>query len=299
MSVTYPGRSMPATLTSRSKASPCRSNRSATTRRRASSSVTSSSTTSASRPIWARVLSAPSVSMSPSATVAPASASATATARPSPLAAPVTSATRPASSVVPAMCPRSPRRRAAGAPRLGPPWPSSGRVAVRTYIGRMIFSRAKTQPVTAEGALAGRPEPGYRIPEVHAVNGNRIQPPFPEGLQTAVFGAGCSWGVQKVFWETPGVYSTAAGYAGGFTPNPTYKEVCSARTGHTEVVLVVFDPAVTSYDRLLTEFWEEHDPIQAMRQGNDVGTQYRSAIYTQGPEQEAAAKASRDLSRSG
>jgi len=118
----------------------------------------------------------------------------------------------------------------------------------------MFFSRAKTRPVTAEDALVGRSEPSSRIPEVHAVNGNRIQPPFAEGLQTAVFGAGCSWGVEKVFWETPGVYSTAAGYAGRFTPNPTYEEVCSARTGHTEVVLVVFDPAVTSYDRLLTEF---------------------------------------------
>jgi len=159
----------------------------------------------------------------------------------------------------------------------------------------MFFSRAKTQPVTAEDALAGRPAPSYRIPEVHAVNGNRIQPPFPEGMQTAVFGAGCFWGVEKVFWETPGVYSTAAGYAGGHTPNPTYDEVCSARTGHTEVVLVAFDPAVISYERLLKEFWEEHDPTQGMRQGNDVGTQYRSAIYTQSPEQEAAAKISRDL----
>ncbi len=159
----------------------------------------------------------------------------------------------------------------------------------------MLFSRAKTQPVTAEDALAGRSQPSYRVAETHAVNGNRIQPPFPDGMQTAVFGAGCFWGVEKVFWETPGVYSTAAGYAGGHTPNPTYEEVCSARTGHTEVVLVVFDPAVISYERLLKEFWEEHDPTQGMRQGNDIGTQYRSAVYTQGPEQEAAAKLSRDL----
>lgn len=159
----------------------------------------------------------------------------------------------------------------------------------------MFFSRAKTQLVTAADALTGRSEPLPGIPEVHAVNGNRIQPPFPEGLQTAVVGAGCFWGVEKVFWETPGVYSTAAGYAGGHTPNPTYEEVCSARTGHTEAVLVVFDPAVLSFDRLLKEFWEEHDPTQGMRQGNDVGTQYRSAIYTQGPEQEAAATVSRDL----
>ena len=159
----------------------------------------------------------------------------------------------------------------------------------------MFFSRAKTQPVTADDALTGRSDVLPGIPEVHAVNGNRIQAPFPDGMQTAVFGAGCFWGVEKVFWETPGVWSTAAGYAGGFTPNPTYEEVCSARTGHTEAVLVVFDPAVISYDRLLKEFWEEHDPTQGMRQGNDIGTQYRSAIYTQGEEQAAAAKGSREL----
>ena len=158
----------------------------------------------------------------------------------------------------------------------------------------MLFSRLKTQAVTAEDALPGRSEPLPHVPEVHAVNGNRIRPPFPEGMQTAVFGAGCVWGVEKVFWETPGVYSTAAGYAGGYTPNPTYEEVCSARTGHTEAVLVVFDPAVISYEQLLKEFWEEHDPTQGMRQGNDVGTQYRSAIYYASPEQEKAAEASRE-----
>ena len=159
----------------------------------------------------------------------------------------------------------------------------------------MFFSRAKTQLVTPDDALKGRPAPLPHVPEVHAVNGNRIQPPFPEGMQTAVLGAGCFWGVEKVFWQTPGVYSTAAGYAGGYTPNPTYEEVCSARTGHTEVVLVVFDPSQITYEQLLKVFWEDHDPTQGMRQGNDVGTQYRSAVYTNSAEQEAVAKASRDL----
>ena len=168
----------------------------------------------------------------------------------------------------------------------------------------MLFSRMKTQPVTAEDALPGRPDPLPHVPEVHAVNGHRIQPPFPEGMQTAVFGAGCFWGVEKVFWETPGVYSTAAGYAGGYTPNPTYEEVCSARTGHTEAVLVVYDPAVISYEQLLKEFWEEHDPTQGMRQGNDIGTQYRSVIYCTSPEQLQQAQASKqayqaELSKAG
>ena len=158
----------------------------------------------------------------------------------------------------------------------------------------MIFSRAKAQSVSAEDALPGRPGPLPGVPQVHAVNGNRIQGPFPDGMQTAVFGAGCFWGVEKVFWQLPGVYSTAAGYAGGFTPNPTYEETCSGRTGHTEVVLVVFDPALTSYEQLLKAFWEDHDPTQGMRQGNDVGTQYRSAILYASPEQEAAARATRD-----
>src|SRR4051794_18111669 len=289
---------MPATLTSRSKASPCRWNRSVTTRRRDSSTVTSSSTTSAASPISDRVFSAPVVSMSPSTTVAPASASAVATARPNPLAAPVTRATRPDSCSV-LICSRS-SSPAVGIDRgdhhrarPGRSHDDGDRCGADLEWGHVLLPRQ--DPAGHRGRRpAGRSEPLPGVPEVHAVNGNRIQPPFPAGLQTAVFGAGCFWGVEKVFWETPGVYSTAAGYAGGYTPNPTYEEVCSARTGHTEAVLVVFDPAVISYEQLLKVFWEDHDPTQGMRQGNDVGTQYRSAIYVQGPEQEAAALASRD-----
>ncbi|WP_371053404.1 peptide-methionine (S)-S-oxide reductase MsrA [Rhodococcus gordoniae] len=144
-----------------------------------------------------------------------------------------------------------------------------------------ILARAgsKSQMVTREDALPGRAEP-LPVPETHYVNGNRIVPPFPEGLQAAVVGMGCFWGAEKEFWQLDGVHSTAAGYAGGYTPNPTYEEVCSGRTGHTEVVLVVFDPKVIGYDRILQQFWENHDPTQGMRQGNDHGTQYRSAIYT-------------------
>ena len=141
-------------------------------------------------------------------------------------------------------------------------------------------------------ALPGRQTP-MPVPEHHAVNGARITPPFPAGLEQAVFGMGCFWGAERKFWEAPGVYSTAVGYAGGYTPNPTYKEVCSGMTGHTEVVLVVFDPKVTSFDAMLQLFWENHDPTQGMRQGNDAGTQYRSAIYTSTPEQKKAAEASR------
>jgi len=132
------------------------------------------------------------------------------------------------------------------------------------------------------------------VPETHFVNGHRLTPPFPAGLEQAVFGMGCFWGAERMFWEAPGVYSTAVGYAGGFTPNPTYKEVCTGMTGHTEVVLVVFDPAQTSYDAMVKIFWENHDPTQGMRQGNDAGTQYRSAIYCQSPEQTRAGTASRD-----
>ena len=159
----------------------------------------------------------------------------------------------------------------------------------------MVFSRFKTQQIPAEKALPGRPDPLPNVPEVHAVNGNRIQPPFPEGMQTAVFAAGCFWGVEKVFWQAPGVYSTAAGYAGGYTPNPTYEEVCSGRTGHAEVVLVVFDTALTSYEQMLKLFWEDHDPTQGMRQGNDIGTQYRSGIYVTNDAQAAEAEASREM----
>jgi peptide-methionine (S)-S-oxide reductase len=132
------------------------------------------------------------------------------------------------------------------------------------------------------------------VPERHAVLGTPLKPPFPEGLERAVLGLGCFWGAERIFWQTPGVYTTAAGYAGGFTPNPTYEEVCSARTGHAEVVLVVFDPAKLSYEELLRVFWENHDPTQGMRQGNDVGTQYRSAIYYSDEEQRRVAEASRD-----
>jgi peptide-methionine (S)-S-oxide reductase len=142
-------------------------------------------------------------------------------------------------------------------------------------------------------ALPGRAE-RMAVPEAHFVNGARLEPPFPAGLEQAVFGMGCFWGAEKLFWGLPGVYTTAVGYAGGHTPNPTYEEVCSGRTGHTEVVLVVFDPKRISYDALLRTFWEGHDPTQGMRQGNDMGTQYRSAIYTYGDEQQRAAEASRD-----
>jgi len=141
--------------------------------------------------------------------------------------------------------------------------------------------------------LPGRAE-AMQVPDAHFVNGNRIAPPFPAGLETAVFGMGCFWGAERMFWEAPGVYSTAVGYAGGYTPNATYREVCTGMTGHTEVVLVVFDPKQTSYEALLRTFWENHDPTQGMRQGNDVGTQYRSAIFTFSPEQRQAAESSRD-----
>jgi peptide-methionine (S)-S-oxide reductase len=155
-----------------------------------------------------------------------------------------------------------------------------------------LFSKPSTM-VTADEALPGRAET-MPVPAAHEVLGNPIAPPFPEALEQAVFGLGCFWGAERVFWGAPGVYTTAVGYAGGFTKNPTYEEVCSGRTGHTEAVLVVFDPQETSYDELLRLFWENHDPTQGMRQGNDRGTQYRSAIYTADEAQRAAADAARE-----
>src|ERR1041385_7197928 len=156
----------------------------------------------------------------------------------------------------------------------------------------MFLFTKPTKMVTPDEALPGRDE-AMPVPAAHDVLGTPLRPTFPAGLDQAVVGMGCFWGAARVFWTAPGVYTTAVGYAGGFTPNPTYEEVCSGRTGHTEAVLVVFDPKVTSYEVLLKTFWESHDPTQGMRQGNDVGTQYRSAIYTKSPEQRRAAEASR------
>jgi peptide-methionine (S)-S-oxide reductase len=157
----------------------------------------------------------------------------------------------------------------------------------------MFFTSHKTQMIDAESALPGRDQP-MPIPGRHDVLGTPIGPPFPDGFERAVFGMGCFWGAERIFWQAEGVYTTAVGYAGGFTPNPTYEEVCSAATGHTEAVLVVFDPAITSYEAMLKLFWEGHDPTQGMRQGNDVGTQYRSAVYWTSEAQRDAALASRD-----
>jgi peptide-methionine (S)-S-oxide reductase len=155
-----------------------------------------------------------------------------------------------------------------------------------------LFAKKVSMP-TREQALPGRAQ---RMPVAprHAVLGHPMTPPFPAGHQQAVFGLGCFWGAEKKFWQAPGVYTTAVGYTGGFTPNPSYEEVCTGRTGHNEVVLVVFDPKATSYEELLRIFWESHDPTQGMRQGNDVGTQYRSGIYVHSPEQRRAAEASRE-----
>ncbi len=155
-----------------------------------------------------------------------------------------------------------------------------------------FFSSTKSQLPTADRALKGRAEK-MPVAASHTVLGHPLEAPFPAGLAQAVFGLGCFWGAERKFWKMPGVYTTAVGYAGGVTPNPTYKEVCSGETGHTEVVLVVFDPAKVSYADLLTVFWESHDPTQGMRQGNDIGTQYRSAIYTFSDDQRREAEQSR------
>jgi peptide-methionine (S)-S-oxide reductase len=154
------------------------------------------------------------------------------------------------------------------------------------------FKQKPMKIPTAAEALPGRSSPIPTAP-THWVNGNAIKPPFPAGMETAIFGLGCFWGAERKFWQLPGVYATAVGYAGGPTPNPTYQEVCSGMTGHNEVVLVVFDPRKVSYEALLKTFWESHDPTQGMRQGNDVGTQYRSGIYVASPEQRRAAEESR------
>src|SRR5258707_14301171 len=153
-----------------------------------------------------------------------------------------------------------------------------------------LFSNPSTM-VTADEALPGRTET-MPVPAAHEVLGNPIAPPFPDGLEQAIVGLGCFWGAERIFWQAPGVYTTAVGYVGGFTPNPTYEEVCSGRTGHAEAVRVVFDPAKVSYGDLLREFWESHNPTQGMRQGNDMGSQYRSVIFYSSPQQEAEARES-------
>jgi methionine-S-sulfoxide reductase/methionine-R-sulfoxide reductase len=158
----------------------------------------------------------------------------------------------------------------------------------------VLFSRNKSKMVTPTEALAGRERSAFSVPERHAVLGTPLRAPFPEGMSTAVFGLGCFWGAERKFWQIDGIYTTAVGYAGGFTPNPTYEEVCGGRTGHTEAVLVVFDLEKVSYRDLLAVFWEAHDPTQGMGQGNDIGTQYRSAIYYADDEQRRAAEETRD-----
>jgi peptide-methionine (S)-S-oxide reductase len=157
----------------------------------------------------------------------------------------------------------------------------------------LFLSRKPSTIPTAAEALPGRSQK-MPVPSAHFVNGAPLEPPFPAGLELALFGMGCFWGAERMFWEIPGVFSTSVGYAGGSTPNPTYREVCSGQTGHTEVVRVVFDPRKVSYEALLRVFWENHDPTQGMRQGNDVGTQYRSAVYWYGDDQRRAAEASRE-----
>jgi peptide-methionine (S)-S-oxide reductase len=174
------------------------------------------------------------------------------------------------------------------------PWTLAGERAVGDNRRMGFFDGgSKLRLPTRDDALPGRATP-MEVPVEHFVHGARIVPPFPAGTALALFGMGCFWGAERKFWQVKGVYSTAVGYAAGFTPNPTYREVCSGRTGHNEVVRVVFDPAVVSYAELLRVFWESHDPTQGMRQGNDAGTQYRSGIYVHDASQRAAAEASRD-----
>ena len=156
-----------------------------------------------------------------------------------------------------------------------------------------MFGSKKSEMVLPGDALPGRSD-AMPLSEPHFVNGTSIYPPFPDGMEVAYFGMGCFWGAERIFWQIPGVYTTAAGYAGGYTPNPTYEEVCTTRTGHTEAVIVVYDPGKVTYERRLKDFWEQHDPTQHMGQGNDRGTQYRSAIYTTTDEQADIAKRSRD-----
>lgn len=157
-----------------------------------------------------------------------------------------------------------------------------------------MFGRSKREMPDREAALEGRSE-AVEVPEQHFVNGNPLTGPYPEGTEVAVFGMGCFWGAERRFWQLPGVYTTSVGYAGGYTPNPTYEEVCTGRTGHTEAVMVVYRPDEISYDSLLRVFWETHDPTQGMQQGNDIGSQYRSAIYTTTDEQLDQAKRSQDI----
>lgn len=158
----------------------------------------------------------------------------------------------------------------------------------------MFLSRRPAQLPTPDQALKGSPEPTFAVPSRHTVLGNPLVGPYPEGLEIADFGLGCFWGAERTFWQTPGVWTTLVGYQGGITPHPTYEQACSGQTGHTEAVRVVFDPSKVSYEQLLKIFWESHDPTQGYRQGNDVGTQYRSAIYTHSPAQATAAAHSRD-----